>query len=51
MADLYKTDDKELSIQLEARVKPEKESEQSPSINTTPEDLSVKGEDTQGGES
>ena len=51
MADLYKTDEKELSIQLEARVKPEKESEQSPSINTTPEDLSVKGEDTQGGES
>lgn len=51
MADLYKTDDKELSIQLEARVKPEKESEQSSSINTITEDLSVKGEDTQGGES
>jgi hypothetical protein len=46
MANLYKTDEKELSIQSEERGEPEKESEQSQSINTTPEDLSVKGENT-----
>jgi Sec-independent protein translocase protein TatA len=47
MANLYKTDEKELSLQSEARGEPEKESEQSQSANSTPEGLSAKEEDIQ----
>jgi hypothetical protein len=47
MANLYKTDEKDLSLQSEVKAESEKESEQSQSVNSTSEDLPANREDIQ----